>query len=197
MLLFFCTLTEFFACKLTGLCACTLPGLCACKCLYIARTLCLYANRTSCLHACRTLCLYADRTFRLLADRCPSLSCPLDSLPPGGNLSWDILPPVLVIFTPGGQAVQAGLSCPPPPAHIKKILLCDVYYYLQHYNNYMQFLSYDYVNLNDYTSNIQLGFLLTRGEGKLSRAVYLAPHPEFQREWIISHFYYIIYFRNI
>ena len=33
--------------------------------------------------------------------------------------------------------------------------------------------------------------------GKLSRAVYLAPRPEFQREWIISNFYYIIYFRNI
>ena len=27
------------------------------------------------------------------------------------------------------------------------------------------------------TSNIQLGFLLTRGGGKLSRAVYLAPPP--------------------
>ena len=43
--------------------------------------------------------------------RCPSLSCPLDSL---GKLSRDILPPTLVILTPGGQAVQAGLSCPPP-----------------------------------------------------------------------------------
>ena len=34
-------------------------------------------------------------------------------LPPGGKLSRDILTPTLVIFTPGGQAVQAGLSCPP------------------------------------------------------------------------------------
>ena len=33
--------------------------------------------------------------------------------------------------------------------------------------------------------------------GKLSRAVYLAPHPEFQREWIIRTFYYTIYYRNI
>ena len=39
----------------------------------------------------------------------PRLACPL-----GGKLSRDILPPTLVIFTPGGQAVQAGLSCPPP-----------------------------------------------------------------------------------
>ena len=39
----------------------------------------------------------------------PRLACP-----PGGKLSQDILPPALVILTPGGQAVQAGLSCPPP-----------------------------------------------------------------------------------
>ena len=39
----------------------------------------------------------------------PRLPCP-----PGGKLSRDILPPTLVIFTPVGQAVQAGLSCPPP-----------------------------------------------------------------------------------
>ena len=33
--------------------------------------------------------------------------------------------------------------------------------------------------------------------GKLSRAVYLAPHPEFQWESIIRKFYYTIYYRNI
>ena len=33
--------------------------------------------------------------------------------------------------------------------------------------------------------------------GKLSRAVYLAPRPEFQREWIIPKFYYTICYRNI
>ena len=33
--------------------------------------------------------------------------------------------------------------------------------------------------------------------GKLSRAVCLAPRPKFERERIISNFYYIIYFRNI
>ena len=33
--------------------------------------------------------------------------------------------------------------------------------------------------------------------GKLSRAVYLAPRPEFQRALIIRKFYYTIYFRNI
>ena len=33
--------------------------------------------------------------------------------------------------------------------------------------------------------------------GKLSRAVYLGPRPEFQRELIIRKFYYTIYYRNI
>ena len=44
------------------------------------------------------------------------------------------------------------------------------------------------------TSNIQLGCVLTRGGGKLSRAVYIAPpHPEFQRVLIIRKFYYTTY----
>ena len=62
-------------------------------------------------------------TFCSFKCRCPSLSCPLDRLPPGasqpwlacppgGNLSRDILPPTLVTFTPGGQHIPAGLSCP-------------------------------------------------------------------------------------
>ena len=46
-------------------------------------------------------------------------------------------------------------------------------------------------------SNVQLVNVLTRGGGKLSRAVYLAPRPEFQRERIIHIFYYTIYYRNI
>ena len=40
------------------------------------------------------------------------------------------------------------------------------------------------------TSKVQLGYVLTSGGGggKLSRAVYLAPGPEFQRELIIPKF---------
>ena len=61
----------------------------------------------------------------------------------------------------------------------------------------MQFLSYNYVNLNDYFKH-SVGFLIDKGwGGKLSRAVYLAPHLEFQREWIICKFYNTIYYRNI
>ena len=47
------------------------------------------------------------------------------------------------------------------------------------------------------TSNVQFGYVLTRGGGKLSGAVYLAPRPKFQREWIIRKFYYTIFYRNI
>ena len=49
----------------------------------------------------------------------PRLACP-----PGGKLSRDILPPALVILTPGGQAVQAGLSCPPPPYKENFVVWC-------------------------------------------------------------------------
>ena len=189
--------------------------------------------------------------------------------------------PVSQFILPPGQLAPREASCPGisyprpgylhprgasypgrfilPPTHTEKILLCDVYYYLQHFNNYMQFLSYK-CQFEMTASNIQLGFLLTRGGGqavqgglscpqpriskkldnqqfllhqplqkylverdinfisvnlrclhqmfswvtywqgvggKLSRAVYLAPCPELQREWIIHKFYYTIYYRNI
>ena len=61
--------------------------------------------------------------------RCPSLFCPLDSLPPppphqgqahhgqlapqGATFTGISWPPTLVIFTPRGQNIPAGLSYPP------------------------------------------------------------------------------------
>ena len=49
------------------------------------------------------------------------------------------------------------------------------------------------------SSNVQLGYVLTRGEGKLSWTVYHtpSPRPEFQKEWIIGKFYFTIYYSNI
>ena len=47
----------------------------------------------------------------------PWLPCP----PGGGQAVPGYLAPTLVIFTPGGQAVQAGLSCPPPNTSKKYI----------------------------------------------------------------------------
>ena len=88
----------------------------------------------------------------------PQLACP----PPGGQAVPGYLTPCPGYLNPRGA------SCPGRfilhPAHIKKILLCDVYYYLQHYNNYMQFLSYNYVNLNDYFKH-SVGFLIDKGWG--------------------------------
>ena len=97
----------------------------------------------------------------------------------------------------GGQAVQGGLSCPPPRISERidnpQILL---HHLLQEY----------LVERDINIISIKLRCSLQRFSwvmywqgvgGKLSRAVYLAPHPEFQREWIIGNFYYIIYFRII
>ena len=98
-----------------------------------------------------------------------------------------------VLTRGGGQAVQAGLSCPQPRISERmdnlQILLHHLLqeYVVERDINFTEML----------TSNIQLGGVLTRGGGRLSRAVYLAPCPEFQREWIIRKFYYTIYYRNI
>ena len=136
----------------------------------------------------------------------PVYLVPWTACPPGGK-------PTAVSLPPGGQAVPGyltprpgylhprGASCPGrfilPPTNTEKILLCDVYYYLQHFNNYMQFLRYKYINLRWLLQTFSWVSYWQGVGGKLSRAVYLAPRPEFQREWIISNFYYISYFRNI
>ena len=115
----------------------------------------------------------------------PVYLAPWTACPPGGK-------PTAVGLPPGGQAVPGyltprpgylnprGASCPGrfilPPAHIKKILLCDVYYYLQHYNNYMQFLSYNYVNLNDYFKH-SVGFLIDKGWGASCPGRFILPPP--------------------
>ena len=85
------------------------------------------------LENCSVFIVYLDLSFSLMiiifsiiieprqanlclrAFHCNSLSCPPGQLAPrGGKLSRVILPPTLVIFDSGGQAVQAGLSCPHP-----------------------------------------------------------------------------------
>ena len=113
----------------------------------------------------------------------PVYLAPWTACPPGGK-------PTAVGLPPRGQAVPGyltprpgylnprGASCPGrfilPPANIKKILLCDVYYYLQHYNNYMQFLSYNYVNLNDYFKH-SVRFLIDKGWGASCPGQFILP----------------------
>ena len=97
----------------------------------------------------------------------------------------------------GGQAVQGGLSCPPPRISERidnpQILL---HYLLQ---EYLVEIDINIISINLRCSLQKFSWVIywEGVGGKLSRAVYLAPHPEFQTEWIISYFYYIIYFRNI
>ena len=84
----------------------------------------------------------------------------------------------------GGQAVQGGLSCPPPRISERMDNLQILLHHLL-----QEYLVERDINFTEMlTSNVQLGCVLTRGGGKLSRAVCLAPRPEFQRERIISKF---------
>ena len=97
----------------------------------------------------------------------------------------------------GGQAVQGGLSCPPPRNSERmdnlQILLHHLLqeYFVERDENFIS------VNLKCLLQTFSWVTYWQGVGGKLSRAVYLAPRPEFQREWIISNFDYIIYFRNI
>ena len=89
----------------------------------------------------------------------------------------------------GGQAVQAGLSCPPAQDlgqavssvkfllhHSLGIFSCKRY---KHYFSQTEML----------TSNVQFGYPCQRGwGGKLSRLVYLVPRPGFESGILISQF---------
>ena len=121
----------------------------------------------------------------------PVYLAPWTACPPGGKLTAVGLPPrgqaVLGYLTPrSGYLHPRGASCPGrfilPPAHTKKILLCDVYYYLQHYNNYMQFLSYKYVNLNDYFKH-SVGFLIDKGWGASCPGRFILPPAQNFKEY--------------
>ena len=102
------------------------------------------------------------------------------------------------VLTKGkGQAVQGGLSCPPPRISERmdntQILL---HHLLQEYliERDKNFIS---VNLR-WLLQIFSWFTCWQGVGgKLSRVVYLAPRQAFQRELINHKFYYTIYYKNI
>ena len=89
---------------------------------------------------------------------------PWTACPPGGKLSRDILPPTLVIFTPWGQAVQAGLSCPPPTQ--VKIYVCYFVIFLYHFN---EFRSYTSLKWEIGACGVNIGKTLTSSWIKISR----------------------------
>ena len=96
----------------------------------------------------------------------------------------------------GGKLFK-GLSCPPPRISERidnpQILL---HHLLQEYLVEID-ISIISINLRCSLQRFSWVIYWQGVGGKLSRAVYLAPRSKFQREWIISNFYYIIYFRNI
>ena len=102
----------------------------------------------------------------------------------------------VVLTRGGGQAVQGGLSCPPTRISERmdnlQILL---HHLLQEYlvERDINFIS---VNLR---CLLQTFSWVTYWQGVGGQAVQgsLSCRPEFQREWIISNVYYIIYFRNM
>ena len=97
----------------------------------------------------------------------------------------------------GGQAVQGGLSCPPPRISERIDNTQILLHHLQQEYLVERDVNFISVNLSCLLQTFSWVTYWQGVGGKLSRAVYLAPRPEFQRELIIRKFYYTIYYRNI
>ena len=96
----------------------------------------------------------------------------------------------------GGQAVQGHLSCPPPKISQRKDNQQFLLHLLQKYLVERD-INFTSVNLKCLLQTFSWVTYWQGVGGKLSRAVYLAPLQEFQREWMIRKFYYTICYRNI
>ena len=96
-----------------------------------------------------------------------------------------------------GQAVQGSLSCPLTRISEKMDNLQIVLHLLLQEYLVERDINFISVNLRCWLQTFSWVTYWQGVGGKMSRAVYLAPRPKFQREWIISNFYYIIYFKNI
>ena len=93
-----------------------------------------------------------------------------------------------VLTKGGGQAVQGGLSCPPPRISERMDNLQILLHLLL-----QEYLVERDINFTEMlTSNVQLGCVLTRDGGQAVQGCLSCPCPEFQREWIICKFYYTI-----
>ena len=84
----------------------------------------------------------------------------------------------------GGQAVQGGLSCPPP--RISKRM--DNQQFLLHFllQEYLveRDINFISVNLEMLTSNVQLGYVLTRGGGQaVQGGLSCPPAQNFRENW--------------
>ena len=70
----------------------------------------------------------------------PVYLAPWTACPPGGKLSRDILPPTLVIFTPGGKLSRPVYLAPRPKQ--VKIYTCYFAIFLYHFNEYRSTISH-------------------------------------------------------
>ena len=83
---------------------------------------------------------------------------------------------VLTMGGGGGQAVQGGLSCPPP--RIQRELIIPKFYYTICYRNICWKRYKHYFSQSEMlTSNVQLGYVLTRGGGQAVQGSLSCPPP--------------------
>ena len=102
-----------------------------------------------------------------------------------------------VLTRGGGQAVQGGLSCPPPRITERKDNQQILLHHLLQEHLVERDINFNSVNLRCLLHIFSWVMYWQEVGGKLSRAVYFAPRPEFQGELIIRKFYYTIYYGNI
>ena len=102
------------------------------------------------------------------------------------------------VLTEGGGKLSRAVYLAPRPEFQRELIIPKFYYTICYRNIKLKLIKTLFQSIWDAHFKRSVGLYIDKGwGGKLSRAVYLAPRPEFQREWIISNFYNIIYFRNI
>ena len=114
-----------------------------------------------------------------------------------------------VLTRGGGQAVQGGLSCPPPRISERMDNPQILLHHLLQERLVERDISFISVNLRCLIKKFRgvvYRYRQVVGGGPSCPGQFICPpphppppssHPEFQIEWIISNLYYIIYFRNI
>ena len=115
------------------------------------------------------------------------------------NLRCSLQTFIWVIYWQGvGGKLSGAVYLAPPPRISEKM---DNQQFLLHHllQKYLVITDINFISVN-LRCSLQRFSWVTYWQGvggKLSRAVYLAPRPEFQRELIIPKFYYTICYRNI
>ena len=123
---------------------------------------------------------YFKRSVGLRIDRGLGASCPGQFILPLVNLRFLLQTFSWITYWQGvGGKLSRAVYLAPRPEFQREWIISNFYYIINteifSWKGYKLYFS----QVEMLTSNVQLGYVLTRGGGKLSRAVYLAPHPEF------------------